>query len=87
MPRKPWEIPVQYNDDRWPEPSNAPDRSAAASPQGRDDDADYHDERDIEELLSRPAREPNDNDYECNDTTPVNYANGPHDRDFEDDDE
>lgn len=88
MSRKPWEVPVQYNDDRWDED---PPASQKGDGFGRrhgsdvddevDADADERDGRDIDELLARPDQR-NDKEYECTDTTPVDYNKGPHDDEF-----
>jgi hypothetical protein len=66
MPRKPWETPIQYNEDRFP--------SGDFEPIELDD-------RDIEEYLRRPDRRAQKT-YECTDTTPIDYTKGPHDHEF-----
>jgi hypothetical protein len=52
--RKPWEIPVMYNDDRWTEPRRAETQAARAVSRTSDEDADERDAADVEELLNRP---------------------------------
>lgn len=80
--RKPWEIPIQYVEDRFVE------RTKEESPQPfphykeHNDDVDERDETDVEELLRRPDRAPDEREYACNDTTPINYTKGPHDEEF-----
>jgi hypothetical protein len=84
MSRKPWETPISYNDDRWREPKAAEHLAAAAAagkPLFPDDDIEARDASDVEELLRRPDRQ-GDREYECNDTTPIDYAKGPHDEEF-----
>ena len=81
MSRKPWETPITYNDDRWEEPKQAENLAAAAasgSDEGVDEDA--RSANDVEELLHRAPRE--GHDYECTDTTPIDYTKGPHDTEF-----
>ena len=81
--RKPWEIPVVYNEDRW-ESSTAQSQHDAPPPPpkfGPTDNGDERDADDVEELLRRPDRE-EEREYECNDTTPVNYGRGPHEEEF-----
>ena len=84
MPRKPWEIPVEYVDSRWEEAGAS---AAPASPPAEDYDPETHahederDARDVDELLNRPdGRE--EKVYECTNTTPVDYRKGPHDTEF-----
>ena len=77
MSRKPWETSIEYNSsDRWGEPSRAVS-PASDIVQGDDDERDG---RDIDEILNRAPRE--ERDYECTDTTPINYSKGPHDEEF-----
>lgn len=73
--RKPWEIPIQYTDDRFVEPT--------PTSAGRDESRPVEDldADDIEERLRRPDVK-EEREYECNDTTPINYAKGPHDDEF-----
>lgn len=77
--RKPWEVPVQYNEDRF-EPPTRPARPAPRYEESGD--FDERDARDVEEILRRPDRPADDREYECNDTTPINYGRGPHDEEF-----
>lgn len=79
MPRKPWEIPIEYNDPRWDEASPAESSSGQLS-HNETDEGDEREERDIEALLKRETRNPSG--YECNDTTPLNYSKGPHQDEF-----
>jgi hypothetical protein len=79
MARKPWEIPITYNDDRF-------DDAADAAPAEPADvvDADAPGEREaaeVEALLSREERPPHDA-YDGIDDVPVDYANGPHQEEF-----
>lgn len=72
--RKPWEIPMSYNEDRFVDPQPSEARSLQDIPSREITELD---ENDVIEMLNRP----NDRDakvYECNDTTPVNYGKGPH---------
>jgi hypothetical protein len=78
--RKPWMVPVQYNDDRFME--NTPAPGSLAPQHGPSDNGEERDERDIEEILRRPDRVEEEREYECKDTTPVNYDSGPHDQEF-----
>ena len=92
MPRKPWQIPLIYNEDRWPdpEPSALPNHLLGVpigrTPDDTDDvtkDASEDDTKDaseVEEILRREDRP--DRVYECNDTTPIDYNKGPHDDEF-----
>src|SRR5215218_5175066 len=73
--------PPQYNDDRWEDPRKAESMAADAVNRGPGDNGEERSERDIEELLNRPD-EREERVYECNDTTPINYAKGPHDEEF-----
>ena len=73
--RKPWEIPIQYNDDRFADPAK-PD----IPPVHFDLPREERTAAEIDELLRRPDRA--GREYECKDTTPVNYAKGPHDEEF-----
>ncbi len=79
--RKPWEIPIQYTDDRWTPTSKEQSRLAdiVASEENRHID-------DVEEILDRPDSK-EERAYDCNDTSPVNYGHGPHDDEFGVDDE
>jgi hypothetical protein len=75
MPRKPWEIPIEYTDSRWdtnPTESDQEERS----------------ERDIEELLHRPTRteEAGQLKVSTTDNRPINYGHGPHNVDLDIDD-
>lgn len=79
--RKPWETPIQYNDDRWIEPKSAEIMAANAVSHSATDNGEERDEKDIEAILRRPERVERD-DYECNDVTPLNYDAGPHDKEF-----
>lgn len=63
--------PPQYNDDRFVDGAHA----ATGSDDERSAD-------DVEALIRRPARDHDDRVYECNDTTPVDYTRGPHERAF-----
>jgi hypothetical protein len=76
MARKPWEIPIEYRDERFDDPP-ATSKDRVAEPPDEDD---ARDSRDVEELLSRG--EPEERKYDCNDTTPVDYGKGPHDKEF-----
>lgn len=79
--RKPWEIPMQYNDDRF-EPSPSPlDR-----PREVDDPVGERDARDVEELISRAPRD-RPGVGGSNDATPLDYGRGPHDDEFGVDDD
>ena len=78
-PRPSWMQPIQYVDDRF-EPSGAVAARRAPEPE------DVIDTADVEELLRRPDRAPRTN-YECNDTTPVDYSRGPHEEVFGVDDD
>lgn len=81
--RKPWMVPVQYNDDRFVPPAPTPGLNQAGPPShGPSDNGEERDERDIEEILRRPDRVAEEREYECTDTTPVNYDKGPHDQEF-----
>lgn len=74
MSRKPWEIPIQYNDDRFAEPAQGITHHSSST----SDDDEVRSERDIESLLNRRSRE----DVATNrtsDTTPLDYGRGPHD--------
>jgi hypothetical protein len=73
-------VSTSYNDDRWSEP-RAAESAAHRAVSGQDDDIDERDARDVEELLRRPG-EREERDYECHDTTPINYQKGPHDEEF-----
>lgn len=75
--RPAWMRPVQYNDDRFEARPSAPPGTGGA---GREvgDNGEVKAGSDVEELLRRPDR-PTRSDYECNDTTPVDYSKGPHD--------
>jgi hypothetical protein len=81
--RKPWETPIVYNEDRFVE------RTKEESPQpfphhlehGASDNGEVRDASEIEEILRRPDHR-EEREYECNDTTPINYKKGPHDEEF-----
>jgi hypothetical protein len=89
MSRKPWEIPVIYNDDRWlePGPGDRNDSSGNPNPGFREpsddgsDDANGRDVGDVEELLRRPD-DPDRHGNKTTDNTPLNYGRGPHDDEF-----
>lgn len=83
--RKPWMTPVIYNDERWVEPKASENLAANVVNHGPSDNGDEKDAKDVEEILRRPDR-PERNDYECTDTTPINYGNGPHDNELDTDD-
>lgn len=72
MARKPWEIPVIYNEDRFDDP---PGR-VVVPPEEEDD----RDVRDVESLINREEHQ--ERTYDCNDTTPLDYTSGPHDKEF-----
>ena len=76
--RKPWQIPISYNDDRFVEEQS--DRSHTTT-SGLSGNGDMRDADEVEELLRRPDSR-DEREYECKDTTPVNYAKGPHDEEF-----
>lgn len=84
--RKPWEIPVEYVDSRWVEPTKRTQPAARDLPSysPRDEEPEERTAEDIEELLSRPNRDTTGSDrtYECTDDSPINYSVGPHDREF-----
>jgi hypothetical protein len=91
MSRKPWEIQVQYNDDRWNEPQQAEVQAARAVSSESTDDADGRDEgdvgqsprgfADVEQLLRR-TDDPDRHGNKTTDNTPLNYGRGPHDEEF-----
>lgn len=70
---KPWMRPPQYVDTRFPESSQP----------AKADETEDRSERDVDELIRRGPREERDRNYECTDTEPINYSNGPHDRPFD----
>ncbi|SIO37195.1 hypothetical protein SAMN05444166_4173 [Singulisphaera sp. GP187] len=72
--RKPWEIPIIYNEDRFVE-------SAKSSRHFSEEEQEERDHRDIDELLSRPDTR-DERSYECNDTTPIDYSRGPSNEEF-----
>ncbi len=78
----PWEVPIQYNDDRFVEPSPVHERNDPSPTSDDFDDA--RDGRDIDQILNREstADDWRDREYECNDTTPIDYRKGPHDDEF-----
>ena len=80
--RKPWEIPISYNDDRWVEPKRAEGVAENPVSRGASDNGDERDAGDIETILRRPDRVHEDREYECNDVTPINYGKGPHDEEL-----
>ena len=80
--RKPWETPVVYNEDRWDEPKQVEGMAANVASRGASDNGDVRDASEIEEILRRPDRNEEEREYECNDTTPINYKKGPHDEEF-----
>jgi hypothetical protein len=81
MPRKPWEIPVVYNDDRFQPTSRS-------GQDERDSDQNERDSDDIEELLNRPSRteEAGQLKVNSNDNRPIDYRRGPHDEELDLDD-
>lgn len=77
MPRKPWEIPITYNDDRFAEPAKGVTHHSS-DPEG---DEDERDERDVDALLNRESKDVAVN--KTNDETPLNYNRGPHDEELD----
>ena len=75
--RPAWMVPVRYNDDRFVEPTPSTPVAGGVT-HGASDNGEERSGRDVEAMLRRPERSERD-DYECNDTTPVNYDAGPHD--------
>jgi hypothetical protein len=70
--RPAWMVPCQYNDDRFTEPTPSP------APKGWSEiEPDVRDADDVNELMNRPEQA--EKEYECKDTTPINYNMGPHD--------
>ena len=82
--RKPWEIPIQYNDDRFIEASPVHERNDPSPTSDDFDDEDGRSARDIDAILNREstADDWGDREYECKDTTPIDYAKGEHDDEF-----
>jgi hypothetical protein len=71
MSRKPWEIPFRYDEPAFDPPAPA----ARAEPPGvREDDP-------FERLADRGERP--ERVYECHDATPIDYARGPHDDEYD----
>lgn len=77
MSRKPWEIPIQYDEPAFEPPGEIERQLGLPDPE----DDDIRDGRDAEELLNRGPRD--ERDYECNDTAPIDYGRGPHDEEFD----
>jgi hypothetical protein len=75
-------VPCYYNEDRFDDPGKAVDQDAwertTPSEALRSPD-------EIEELIRR-GEDRAERHYECNDTTPINYTNGPHERELDVDD-
>lgn len=81
--RKPWEEPIIYNDDRFDD-SRGP-AEEIRPPNGHKAPEEEPDERDgseVDELARRSSDDRTEPAYECNDTTPIDYSNGPHEEEF-----
>lgn len=74
--RKPWEIPISYNDERFVEPSKETGETQEANRVVNELDGD-----DVDALIRRPDDQ-SERSYECVDMTPINYGNGPHEEVF-----
>jgi hypothetical protein len=71
-------VPVRYNDDRFVEKRPPAQSGQGGVAGGASDNGEEKSGRDVEEMLRRPERR-SEREYECNDTTPLNYERGPHD--------
>lgn len=79
MGRKPWETPVEYNEDRFDDESSGPG---------------YSDEEDISNAFELPDDDDgpfdddddDDEDFDSLDDEPIDYGQGPHDEEFGEDD-
>lgn len=86
--KKPWMTPIGYNDDRFVEPDRDGGSPEFQMPRGDGDgrrsgeDEDDRQARDVEDILRRPDRAREEREYECNDTSPVDYRRGPHDEEL-----
>lgn len=73
--RKPWEIPISYNEDRWEQP-------IVADAVTDDDDQDERDINEVEAMIRRGPRDRPLDSFKSTDTTPLDYAKGPSDEEY-----
>ena len=75
-------VPVQYNEDRFPSQDRPDPLAVKVSDDGTIiDSGPPINSAEVEEMLRRPDRK-DEREYECNDVSPVDYGNGPHDKEF-----
>lgn len=95
MGRKPWETPVEYNDDRFDDESSGPGYDDSLTDRSLEDFEANDDQFDIDDddeptgtLADNDSDEDWDDEFDSLDDEPIDYGQGPHDEEFgEDDDE